>query len=315
MAVSTNGITTLQSTDLDSSPSTVELSAWASAKRMLNWDSETGVMHPKLVFASSMCMAGTIAGFMIGGRIGSRVAGREHIENSQLTVYIHKAAAERVYHGRVIMGFVKNGSQMGWRGGAISGLYGLGLGLCSEARGIDSCNGADILGAGLFTGFFYKLFAGWRQKVVVSVFGVVLSLPAAIGYHFVSMYGTDEQRAQVDVFQGGMLMPQMELAWERWRQHEAGHKPKMPWEEGIEDNLVEENGAALVCEDNSNTNSSGGLTDIAARFTNVMQKTVVELSEEDSTVTNDDLNAENRTLMFGQDGKLQDFLDNKQHSE
>ena len=56
-------------------------------KRLFSKDPVTNLYEPKLYFVSQTILAGSIAGFFIGGRIGARVGAVEHVETTKLAVY------------------------------------------------------------------------------------------------------------------------------------------------------------------------------------------------------------------------------------
>lgn len=61
--------------------------------------------YSKNLFLVSQCVgAASLAGFIIGGRIGARVGAVEHIENTTLAVYASTVHAQREYQGRVFFG-------------------------------------------------------------------------------------------------------------------------------------------------------------------------------------------------------------------
>eukprot|EP00112_Aurelia_sp_Birch-Aquarium-sp1_P004122 Seg1469.2 transcript_id=Seg1469.2/GoldUCD/mRNA.D3Y31 product="Complex I assembly factor TIMMDC1 mitochondrial" protein_id=Seg1469.2/GoldUCD/D3Y31 len=128
-------------------------------------------------FSLATC-AGSIAGFIIGGRLGARVAGSDHIVANQLTMYPNKMQAHREYHSAVVKGFVKNGSRWGWRAGIFAGLYSAAMTLMAEYR--NKHDGLNLITAGAITGATYKMLSGVRGIIVGTVLGAFFSLPMAV---------------------------------------------------------------------------------------------------------------------------------------
>ena len=60
-------------------------------------DTHSAGLYNKNLFLVSQCVGGgSIAGFLIGGRIGARVGAVEHIENTTLAVYQSSVHAQVV---------------------------------------------------------------------------------------------------------------------------------------------------------------------------------------------------------------------------
>eukprot|EP00794_Sanderia_malayensis_P006068 gene6068-6770_t len=108
---------------------------------------------------------GSITGFLIGGRIGARLSGTEHITGHQLTVYSSKIQAHREYHSAVVKGFVRNGCSAVFT-------------TLQEYR--DKEDVINYIATGAVTGATYKLFSGFRGIVVGTVLGSSFSIPVAM---------------------------------------------------------------------------------------------------------------------------------------
>lgn len=128
--------------------------------------------------ASQAVFFGSITGFLIGGRMGARVSGNDHMISNQLTIYPSKMQAHREYHSAVVKGFVRNGSRWGWRLGLFAGIYSAFLTVLTEYR--DKEDALNLVAAGAATGTAYKLFSGVRGIIVGTIFGTCFSIPIAL---------------------------------------------------------------------------------------------------------------------------------------
>ena len=153
-------------------------SSWQSrVNKLFEKDPVTSLPDPKLLFVAKCIFAGSISGFLIGGRIGARIGAVEHIETTQIEIYQSTAHAQRQYHGKVFLGFLRNGCRFGWRAGVFSGVYSLLTVVLNEVN--TEYTGTNYLGAGALTGIIYKSLSGWRSMVVGAIIGSGLSLPVA----------------------------------------------------------------------------------------------------------------------------------------
>jgi len=183
-----------------------KVTAYERIKRLFQKDRITGTHDPRLYFVSQCVGAGSIAGFVIGGRIGAHVAGMEHVESNQLTVYKSKTHAQRQYHANVSVGFVRNGCKFGWRAGAFAGIYSFLIVALSEVR--EKKDGMNYLGAGALTGTLYKSLSGYRHMAVGAILGSALSFPFATLIHLLNTYSSEETRQKFDIFGGSFVSPE-----------------------------------------------------------------------------------------------------------
>ncbi|XP_066916410.1 complex I assembly factor TIMMDC1, mitochondrial-like [Clytia hemisphaerica] len=167
-------------------------------KNLFKPDNE-GHYNRNLFLVSQCVCGGSLAGFLIGGRIGARVGAVEHIENTTLSVYTSSVHAQREYHGRVFMGFLRNGSKFGWRAGVFSGLYSLLLVTLNEASDTNN-NASSFLISGALTGIVYKCLSGWRSMVVGAIIGSALSVPPALFTASINQFASEEVKSQLSIF-------------------------------------------------------------------------------------------------------------------
>ncbi|XP_065639769.1 RPII140-upstream gene protein isoform X1 [Hydra vulgaris] len=166
--------------------------------KIFTTDSQTGLRHPKALLVDQSILAGCLAGFFIGGRIGGRVGAVEHIENTKLEVYQSVTHAHRQYHGRVILGFVKNGCKFGWRAGLFSGFYSFVMVVLSEITNTN--DNVNLIGAAAVTGVVYNCFSGWRKMIVGAILGTGMSLPFAGLIEAVRFITPEDKKAEINVF-------------------------------------------------------------------------------------------------------------------
>lgn len=157
-------------------------------------------LYNKNLFLVSQCIGGgSLAGFLIGGRIGARVGAVEHIENTTLAVYQSSVHAQREYQGRVSLGFLRNGCKFGWRAGVFAGLYSLLLVSLNEASNTKNSASSFML-SGALTGIVYKSLSGWRPMVVGAIIGSALSIPPALFTASINQFASDEVRERLSIF-------------------------------------------------------------------------------------------------------------------
>jgi len=147
----------------------------------------------------NLCLAtgvGSIMGFCVGGRLGARVAGKDHILANQLTTYKYKMQAHREYHSAVIDGFIRNGCRWGWRAGVFAGLYSATTTLMGEYR--NKYDGLNYLVAGATTGAVYKVIHGFRGVIVGTIVGTLCSLPVAVISHAVIWMVPEDVKQKID---------------------------------------------------------------------------------------------------------------------
>lgn len=169
-------------------------------KNIFKIDPVSNEFNPKLLFINQCIFAGSIAGFFIGGRIGARVGGVEHIETTKLAVYQSVTHAQREYQARVFVGFVRNGCKYGWRAGVFSGLYSLLMVVISEANQTNY-EGLNYIAAGASTGIIYKSLSGWKSMVVGGIIGASLCVPVA-GLVTLTRIAAPEEKKQEMTFLG-----------------------------------------------------------------------------------------------------------------
>ena len=170
------------SQDTTTTATTENITMFNRLQQLIKVDPVTGKhTDRRFYFIMQWGFAGALSGLFIGGRVGARVGGIEHLEHTAVVshVEVHRSEthAKRKYMDRVIMKSVRNGLKFGWRTGLFAALYGTIVVLLCEKYPLYP--GLSFLASGTITGAMYQTFRGWRGWMAGGLVGTGVSLPMA----------------------------------------------------------------------------------------------------------------------------------------
>ncbi|XP_026275169.1 RPII140-upstream gene protein [Frankliniella occidentalis] len=165
-----------------------DMSGWERVKLGLLTPDDIGEFGPHVSVITTSTFLAAIAGFGYGGFQTSRSAYMNFMKTNQATKFDSHMEAKRRLQDRVSIGYLKGGTQLGWRTGLFAFMFTSVTNAVSLYRNKDGI--LEYTAGGLIAGISYRMHRGTRAVIVGGILGSTLgTIGGVFSYCYLKLFG------------------------------------------------------------------------------------------------------------------------------